>query len=145
MSLPIILRASFEADTLTLNDVPLVVYFSDRPERIAGHISLDEFVEDWSEGLNNLQADPPNATLSIIEESGTTDVVVELSDPWIYGDVLTFKIRILEGEMPVTFKASSLFVDAAATMITSSSSTSTDAPKVVAEAPAEAMGTVYQT
>ncbi len=36
---------SLKGDTLTLNGVPNVIYFSDRPNRIAGHLSLLEFIE----------------------------------------------------------------------------------------------------
>ncbi len=38
---------SLDGDTLTLNGVPNVIYFSDRPERKAGHISLKEFIDSW--------------------------------------------------------------------------------------------------
>ncbi len=31
---------SLKGDTLTLNGVPNVIYFSDRPDRVAGHMSL---------------------------------------------------------------------------------------------------------
>lgn len=38
---------SLDGNLLTLKGVPLVVYFSDRPNRIAGHITLEKFVEMW--------------------------------------------------------------------------------------------------
>jgi len=103
---------SYEGDTLTLNDVPSVIYFSDRPERIAGHMSLKEFVEKWGQGPNSFKADPPNATLSILDESGNKDVVVELMNPGMKENRLQFKVRLLKGELPATFKACSLFTDA---------------------------------
>ena len=37
---------SFDGETLTLTGVPSVVYFSDRPYRIAGHMSLEEVCRD---------------------------------------------------------------------------------------------------
>ena len=103
---------SFEGDTLTLTGVPLVVYFSDRPYRVAGHMSLEKFAEMWSEGPNSLKADPPNATLSILDESGNKDSVVEISDLQLKGDSLTFKVRILEGSILKSFGAASIFIDA---------------------------------
>jgi hypothetical protein len=35
--------ARLDGDTLVLEGVPLVTYFSDRPARTAGHMSLEEF------------------------------------------------------------------------------------------------------
>jgi len=102
---------SFDGETLTLNDVPLVIYFSDRPNRIAGDMNLESFVEAWSKGSDSFKADPPNATLSILDESGNKDVVVELSDLQLSGDSFTFKVRILEGNIPKSFGPSSLFID----------------------------------
>ena len=61
---------SLEGDALTLNGVPNVVYFSDRPNRIAGHLSLSNFVEMWDKGVDSFKADPPNATLSLLNKEG---------------------------------------------------------------------------
>jgi len=69
---------SLDGDTLTLNGVPNVIYFSDRPNRIAGHMSLSEFIEMWNKGNDSFKADPPNATLSVLKKEGSQNVVVEL-------------------------------------------------------------------
>ncbi len=87
------------------------MYFSDRPYRIAGHISLKKFVEQWGKGADSFKADPPNATLSIFNEKGNKNVVVELSIPQLKGNTLIYKIRVLEGNIPKSFKPSSLFID----------------------------------
>jgi len=51
--------------TLTLRDVtPSTLFFSDRPQRVVGHMTTAEFVELWGEGDNSFEADPPNAVLS---------------------------------------------------------------------------------
>ena len=48
--------------TLTLQDVaPSTLYFSDRPERVVGHMTTEQFVEQWTEGPNSFFEDPPNA------------------------------------------------------------------------------------
>ena len=53
--------------TLTLQDVaPSTLYFSDRPERVVGHMTTEQFVEQWSEGPNSFLEDPPNAVLSYV-------------------------------------------------------------------------------
>jgi hypothetical protein len=45
------------------------VCFSDRPVRIAGHMTMPAFMDEWKagEGPDNFGADPPNATLSVYE------------------------------------------------------------------------------
>ena len=54
--------------TLTLQDVsPSTLYFSDRPERVVGHMTTGQFVEQWAEGPNSFPEDPPNAVLSYVE------------------------------------------------------------------------------
>lgn len=108
---------AFEDGTLTLKDVPLVIYFSDRPDRIAGHTSLKKFVEDWHKGADSIKADPPNATLSIFNKDGSKDAVVELSEVRLNEDLLTCKVRALEGNIPKSFGPSSLFIDAFPTAV----------------------------
>ena len=40
-------------NTIVLKGVnPITIYFSDRPERIAGHLTTAEFVPTWGEGPN---------------------------------------------------------------------------------------------
>ncbi|MEZ5578357.1 MAG: hypothetical protein R3F40_02350 [Candidatus Competibacteraceae bacterium] len=88
---------------LTLKGVsPTTIMFSDRPERIAGHMATARFVPFWSKGKDSFLSDPPNATLSVIHEDKVDDVVVELRDPVLKGDELSYNVRVLEGEMPAT-------------------------------------------
>ncbi|MCP4229148.1 MAG: hypothetical protein GY771_03245 [bacterium] len=108
---------SYEGETLTLTGVPSVVYFSDRPYRIAGHRSVEEFVELWGEGSGSFKADPPNATLSILGEDGNTDIVVELTNPLLIENGVTFEIIVLDGKIPVSFDSSALFIDAYPTSV----------------------------
>lgn len=100
--------------TLTLKMVsPTTIYFTDRPVRIAGHGSTADFLELWGEGDDSFDADPPNATLSIIGgEREVEDVIVTLSNPRLEGTDLTYDIRTLEGTLPKTGGAAALFIDA---------------------------------
>ncbi len=103
---------SLKGDTLTLNGVPNVIYFSDRPARIAGHLSLEKFVELWNKGVNSYKADPPNATLSVLTKEGAKNVVVELMNvEQKSGSALVFKVAVLEGRFTGNFNAGSLFAD----------------------------------
>ena len=53
---------------LTLTGVaPTTLYFSDRPERVAGHMTNAQFVDQWAVGDNSFASDPPNAVLSFVE------------------------------------------------------------------------------
>jgi hypothetical protein len=97
---------------LTLKDVnPLTVMFSDRPERIAGHMATMRFVPFWKKGTNSFLKDPPNATLSFAEDRKLSDVVVELRDPVLADNNLTYSVRVLEGKLPAEGGLASLFID----------------------------------
>src|SRR5262245_2992908 len=55
---------SFEDGRLTLHDVsPTTLFFSDRPKRLAGHVTTLRFLADWDDGKDSFASDPPNATL----------------------------------------------------------------------------------
>jgi hypothetical protein len=97
---------------LTLNGIaPTTLYFSDRPERITGHIPTQEFFDSWGEGDDSFAGDPPNAVLSIFSEEEVNDVVVVLQEPALVGDQMSYLVNILDGEMPASGGASSLFID----------------------------------
>jgi hypothetical protein len=99
---------------LTLNDVPVVVYFADRPARMSGQLSLQVFAQGWDTGAQTLEKDPPNGTLSIFAEDKDNNVVLELSDPnvMVKEGKISFKVRVLFGELPENFGHATLFIDA---------------------------------
>lgn len=104
----------FDKGTITLKGVsPTTLFFSDRPMRIAGHYTTEEFVQMWGEGKDSFMADPPNATLSIFEKNKDKllDVVVKLSNPRLKGNDMTYHVAILEGQMPAQGGICSLFID----------------------------------
>jgi hypothetical protein len=97
---------------LTLEGVsPATVMFSDRPERIAAHMTTARFVPFWGEGKDSFLKDPPNATLSFLEDQGLADAVVVLRDPVLEGDALTYQVQVLEGKIPASAGVASLFID----------------------------------
>jgi hypothetical protein len=103
---------SVEDGTLTLLGVHSVIYFSDRPARIAGHRSVEDFVAAWDEGSDSFAADPPNATLSVLGAEAPEDVVIELTSAELDGDALRFGFTVLEGSPPEgAFGPASLFID----------------------------------
>jgi hypothetical protein len=78
---------------LSLSGVtPQVVWFSDRPARLSGHIPVPGFVDAW-DGYG-FDDDPPNAALSVLDAHHTADtVVVELEQPRYDPDVGTVRYR----------------------------------------------------
>jgi hypothetical protein len=97
---------------LTLRGVsPITVFFSDRPERIAGNMPTTVFVPFWSKGKDSFLSDPPNADLSILEGDKLQQVVVVLQSPALKGDALTYTVKVLEGSMPAKGGAVSVFID----------------------------------
>ena len=97
---------------LTLKGLaPTTLFFSDRPDRVTGHIPLREFVESWDKGPDSFASNPPNAVLSIFASDDVTDIVVELKDPVLVGSDLTYSIEILDGEMPISGGPIALFID----------------------------------
>lgn len=90
---------------------PATLFFSDRPDRVTGHVTSIEFVGSWDKGEDNFASNPPNAALSIFGENTVHDVVVELRDPVLAGDQLTYSVDVLDGELPAKGGPSSLFID----------------------------------
>ena len=91
------------------------LYFSDRPQRIAGHITMADYLKEWTAkaGQNNFGDDPPNAVLSVYEpgQLDNTVVVVEITNPVIKGADLVYNYKIIKGKMPAGSGATSLFID----------------------------------
>jgi hypothetical protein len=105
-------NVSFSEGKLVLRGVnPVTVCFTDRPARLAGHMQTSNFVPLWSQGKDSFLKDNPNATLSIFSGDNVSDLVVELSNPQLSGDDLTYDARILEGTPPANGGACALFID----------------------------------
>jgi hypothetical protein len=98
---------------LTLKGIsPVTVFFTDRPERIAGDMPTRVFVPFWSEGKDSFAKDNPNANLSILEkDKAVADIVVTLANPVLKGEDLTYDVKVLEGTMPAKGGPVALFID----------------------------------
>ncbi|MEP9378572.1 hypothetical protein ABLE91_17785 [Aquabacter sp. CN5-332] len=104
--------ATVDGSKLVLKGVaPQTVMFADRPERMTGDTTTASFVKLWTDGKDSFQKDPPNATLSVTVDGKSQVSVVELSDPVLSGDTLTYNIKVLSNEKPVSGQAASLFID----------------------------------
>jgi hypothetical protein len=91
------------------------LYFSDRPNRIAGNLTMAAYLDEWTAraGKDNFANDPPNATISVYEpgRQDNTIVVVEISNPVIDGKDLIYSYKLIEGTLPKAGGATSLFID----------------------------------
>lgn len=102
------------ANTLTLQGVyPTVIFFADRPDRVAGHLVLTAFLQLWNEGSDSFKSDPPNANLSVfLDDNQVGAAVIEIAEPRLKNDQLTYKvISVLEGDLPASGGVTSLFID----------------------------------
>ena len=97
---------------LTLEGIgATTLFFSDRPERIAGNMKTAAFIPFWSKGKDSFLSDPPNADLSILEGSELKQVVVVLEQPELDGDKLSYTVKVVGGEMPEKGTDVSVFID----------------------------------
>lgn len=106
------MRFDRAANRLTLLDVsPVTLFFSDRPDRIAGNMRTAVFVPFWSRGRDSFLSDPPNADVSILEGDTLRQVVVVLRDPVLEGGNLAYTVQVLDGTMPDAGDEVSVFID----------------------------------
>src|SRR6476661_3879794 len=97
-------KVTFKDGVLTLKDVsPVTAFFSERPDRIVGHVRNDLFLKQWSDGKNSFKSDPPNAVLSVFNEKARpTGAVVVLRNPRLAGNDLLYDAQTLKGALPAT-------------------------------------------
>lgn len=103
---------AFDGKTLTLRDVPPVLIFSDRPDRVWGHMTVSELLPKVEEGPDSFTVNPPNSVLSTFRDGELpTEATVVMHTPTIDGADLSFEVDVLGGHIPATFGPASLFVD----------------------------------
>ena len=92
---------------------PSTLYFSDRPQRVVGHMSTADFVDLWDAGDNSFETDPPNAVLAFLEPGADapTDAVIVIKEPRLTNGDLSYSIDVLEGEVPAHTGPVTLFID----------------------------------
>ncbi len=105
-----------DGNTLRLVNVgQQTLYFSDRPVRVAGHLTMPAYMDEWKagEGPDNFSSDPPNATISVYEagRNDNTLAVVEISHPVVDGKDLVYDYKLIEGTMPKSGGTTALFID----------------------------------
>lgn len=102
---------AYDGKRLTLEGVGPTIFFSDRPYRVTGQVTTSEFLSHWDKGSDNFAGNPPNATLSIFGDKGVNSAVVELTEPKLRKNTLSYRVKVLKGSLPSAFRESSLFID----------------------------------
>lgn len=114
-------KGHYANGTLTLMQAsPGVSYFSDRPARKGGVMSLENFLDGWSTSVaNNFTQNPPNAGIVFFEDTNEkySEIPVELQAPKYNKaqNVLTFEVRfITDKKLPDNkqLQEVDLFIDA---------------------------------
>ncbi|HWK68845.1 MAG TPA: hypothetical protein VNS34_28300 [Rhizobiaceae bacterium] len=106
--------AKLEGDKLIMTGVAMnSIVFADRPVRAAGHVTTEQFIQQWDEGADNFIKDPPNATISVLEGDGSKveDAVITLRSPKLEAGDLTFQVSVLEGRLGGASGPAALFID----------------------------------
>ena len=117
-----VIAKAAEGYTLTLTGMDdKVLYFSDRPVRKAGFITMTQFMGDWAKGNNSFKANPPNAAivhpaLKTNEKGIAQAIPVELTHPELTTNGWTFHMTDLHGKISRgTYNGITLFVDSTST------------------------------
>ena len=93
------------------NGTSNVIYFTDRPDRESGHMSVKKFKSIWTKGINSFKSDPPNATLSAIIKGKDSNSIMIISNPVVIDSSIEFDVKEIEGIPPASFNTGGLFID----------------------------------
>ena len=88
-----------------------VLYFSDRPHRVVGRETIEEFLESWHQGDESFAEIPPNAVLTVKQENELRDLTVVLADPVLTDRTLVYQVEVLDGPESGTGDFAALFID----------------------------------
>ena len=58
--------ATVDGRLVLKNVAESTLFFSDRPQRVVGHMHTAQLVSVWDDGENSFAADPPNAVLAFV-------------------------------------------------------------------------------
>jgi len=110
------IKADTAAQTIRLVKVgQQTLYFADRPERIAGHVKMADYLKEWTSkaGKDNFAKDPPNAALSVYEpgQANNKVAVITITNPKVEGADLVYNYKLINRTIPTSGGETSLFID----------------------------------
>jgi hypothetical protein len=103
-----------DSGVMTLYDVPSqTMFFSDRPNRIVGNVPTSAFVSKWTteRGPNGFASNPPNAAVTVFQADGAKTAIVELRNPRLDGNKLSYDVKVLQGISSTQPAEGVLFID----------------------------------
>ena len=93
-------KTDASSGVMTLYDVPTqTMFFTDRPNRVVGNVPTSAFVSRWTtdKGPNGFATNPPNAAVTVFQSDGAKTAIVELSNPRLDGNKLSYDVKVLQG------------------------------------------------
>jgi hypothetical protein len=99
---------------MTLSDVPSqTMFFTDRPNRVVGNVPTSAFVTRWTtdKGPNGFATNPPNAAVTVFQSDGPKTAIVELRNPRLDGNKLSYDVKVLQGISSTQPAEGVLFID----------------------------------
>lgn len=107
-------KIDYKDGVMTLYDVPhQTMFFTDRPERVVGNVPTDKFVAKWTadKGPNGFATNPPNAAVTVFQSDGAKTAVVELTNPRLDGNKLSYNVKVLQGTSSTQPASGVVFID----------------------------------
>jgi len=107
-------KVDYKDGVMTLYGVPpQTMYFSDRPDRVVGNVPTITFVTKWTtdKGPNGFASNPPNAAVTVFQPDGAKTAIVELTNPRLDGNNLSYNVKVLQGIGSTQPASGVLFID----------------------------------
>ncbi|MES0879778.1 hypothetical protein [Roseibium sp. SCP14] len=113
-----VLQASsgeFDGTTLRLHRISeKTAAFADRPKRIVQSLSVQAFIERfWPDGPNSFKKGPSKAVIVFGADYVFENAVVEIGRPQLNRQELSFRMKVLEGNVPAKIFGPVLILDPA--------------------------------
>jgi hypothetical protein len=105
------LAGSFDGKTLTLTGVGPTIFFSDRPQRVTGKSAPRSSSVTGTRGRTTLPRIPRTQPSPSLVGRTSTALSSSLTGPNLKGSTLSYKVKVLQGKLPASFRESSLFID----------------------------------
>ena len=93
-------KSDAQSGVMTLYNVPSqTMFFTDRPNRVVGNVPTSAFVNKWTtdKGPGGFASNPPNAAVTVFQSDGAKTAIVELTNPRLDGNNLSYNVKVLQG------------------------------------------------
>jgi hypothetical protein len=107
-------KIDYKDGVMTLHDVPnQTIFFTDRPNRVVGNLPTDKFVARWTEDKSpgGFAVNPPNAAVTLFQPDGAKTAIVELTNPRMDGNKLSYNVKVLQGIASAQPSQGVVFID----------------------------------